>query len=256
MTIASDTALDMPHLEQEHILRRDLAACYRLVALFGWDDLVFTHISARLSDSEEFLLNPYGLSFDEMTASSLVRVDGHGQVVGSSAYGVNRAGFVIHSAVLRARPEVRCVIHLHTHDGVAVSTLEEGLLPLNQKVIGILHDIAYHEYEGVALDLDERDRLQADLGTKNLMMLRNHGTLALGSSVPDAFLRAYLLETSCTVQVRTFAMGRPLHPINPQAIAKVFSQTPPPAQVARLSQDIVWPALLRKLDRLNPGYDD
>ena len=237
----------------ERALRRDLAALYRLVALYRWDDLIFTHISARLGDTEEFLLNPFGIGFDEMTASSLVKIDADGEPVGESDYRVNRAGFVIHSAVHLARPDVRCVIHLHSNDGVAVSAMEEGLLPLNQKVLGILADVAYHDYEGVSLDLAERERLAADLGSKHIMMLRNHGTLVAGTSVPEAFMRTYFLETSCTAQVRTLGMGRPLRAVDPDVQAGAADKIGP-ENWARMGRE-AWPTLLRKLDRLSPGYD-
>jgi ribulose-5-phosphate 4-epimerase/fuculose-1-phosphate aldolase len=184
--------------DEEWQLRCDLAACYRLVALSGWDDLVFTHISARVPGPEHhFLINPYGMTFDEITASSLVKIGLDGKPLTSSRYPVNPAGFTIHSAVHEVREDAGCVMHLHTLDGTAVATSKEGLMPLNQTAQLIIGDLAYHDYEGVALDHDERPRLQQDLGTKNLVLLRNHGTLTIGRTVADAFMRMYYLERAC-----------------------------------------------------------
>ena len=190
--------------------RRDLAACYRLCALFGWDDHIATHISARLPDGT-FLLNPFGLLFEEITASTLMRIDMDGNPVGHAGSAMNPAAFTIHSAVLAGRDDVNCVLHLHTRDGTAVSALKEGLLPLNQTALTISHDIAYHDFEGIATDLDERERLQADLGEKNLMLLRNHGTLTVGPSIGSAFYRMYALEWACAAQVRTLSMAREIN---------------------------------------------
>jgi len=196
--------------DAERAVRIELAACYRLVALYGWDDLVFTHISARVPGPEHrFLINPYGMMFEEITASSLVKVDADGNALGNSPYAVNPAGFTIHSAVHEVREDAGCVIHLHTPDGTAVATSSTGLLPLNQTAQLVLPDLVYHDYEGVALDLDERPRLQRDLSRHNIMLLRNHGTLTVGRSVAEAFLRMYLLERACTMQVRTRARGHP-----------------------------------------------
>ena len=204
-------------------IRVDLAACYRLVALYGWDDLIFTHISARVPGPEHhFLINPYGMMFEEITASSLVKIDLKGVVTGTSPYPVNAAGFTIHSAVHEVREDAGCVMHLHTPDGTAVSTSSEGLLPLNQTAQLVIPDLAYHDYEGVALDLDERPRLQRDLGSKNIMLLHNHGTLAVGRTCADAFLRMYFLERACTMQVRTRMLGgmEADHPTAPDVVEK------------------------------------
>ena len=237
-------------------IRVDLAACYRLVALYGWDDLVFTHISARVPGPEHhFLINPYGLMFEEITASSLVKIDLKGEKVGASPYPVNPAGFTIHSAVHEAREDAGCVMHLHTPDGTAVSTSQERLLPLNQTAQLVLPDLAYHDYEGVALDLAERPRLQRDLGEKNIMLLHNHGTLTVGKNCAEAFLRMYFLERACTMQVRTRTLGsvESDHPTAPDVIEKN-------AALARsggldaVARQLVWPALLRKLDRVDRGY--
>lgn len=243
--------------EEEARLRRDLAACYRLVALYGWDDMLATHISARLpkEDGREcFLINPLGLMFDEITASSLIKVAMDGEVLQESPYEVNRAGYVIHSGVLAARPDVTCAIHLHSLDGVAVSATEGGLLPLNQTAMTIAGHIAYHEFEGVASNEDERARLGADLGNKPLMLLRNHGTLSVAPTIPSAFVLMYLLEWSCTVQVRTLGMGRPLHAADPKAIAATGKLIDNP-DLKKYADALAWPALLRKLDRRNPGYE-
>ena len=243
---------------EEWQLRCDLAACYRLVAAYGWSDLVFTHISARVpGDDHSFLINPYGLMFDEITASSLVLIDQEGNKRGESPFPVNRAGFVIHSAIHAARHDAQCVMHLHTPDGIAVSMLEEGLLPLNQTAMLSAGGVAFHEFEGIAVDLDERERLAADLGDKNLMLLRNHGTLALGGTVAEAFTAMYFLETACTIQVRALGMNRPLHPVGDEAINKVAqfrNGVGPGGGTAGVARDLVWPAMLRKLDRLDPTW--
>jgi ribulose-5-phosphate 4-epimerase/fuculose-1-phosphate aldolase len=241
-------------MSAELSVRRDLAACYRLVALHGWDDLIFTHISARVPGlAEHFLINPYGLMFEEITASSLVKIAMDGTPVGNEDAMVNPAGFTIHSAVHEARADAGCVIHLHTPDGTAVATSEAGLLPLNQTAQLILDDLAYHDYEGVALDHDERPRLQQDLGGKNLMLLRNHGTLTVGASVAEAFLRMYFLERACTMQVRTLALGGARVETRAEVVEKNAALGGSPA-LCSLAKHLVWPALLRKLDRLSPGY--
>ncbi|MDB5448130.1 MAG: class aldolase [Phenylobacterium sp.] len=240
--------------EEGHI-RRDLAACYRLVAMFGWDDLVATHISARLPGADEaFLINPFGMLFEEVTASSLVKISTDGEILAPTPHKVNAAGFTIHSAVHMAREDAGCVIHLHTRDGVAVSMIEDGVLPLNQTAMLVAGDIAFHEYEGVAVDLDERERLQRDLGDNHLMLLRNHGTLALGASVAEAFTRMYFLEWACSVQVRALGMGRPLHDPDPTVITKMGQRSPERSR--SFADNLVWPALLRKLDRIDPSYKD
>ena len=241
--------------EAERAIRVDLAACYRLVAMYGWDDLIFTHISARVPGPEHhFLINPYGMMFEEITASSLVKIDRDGNPVGETEYAVNPAGFTIHSAVHEAREDAGCVMHLHTPDGTAVATGKDGLLPLNQTAQLVVGDLAYHDYEGVALDLDERPRLQRDLGSKNLMLLRNHGTLTVGKTCAQAFLRMYFLERSCTMQVRTRMLGREDYPTADAVIEKN-------AELARGGgfenvSKLAWPALLRKLDRMDRSFRD
>ena len=238
----------------EAALRQDLAAAYRLVAHFGWDDLVATHISVRLPHEDAFLINPFGMLFEEICPDDLVKVDMDGTVLAPTPWKVNKAGFVIHSAIHAARHDALCVIHLHTPDGVAVSMLEEGLLPLNQTAMLLAGDIAFHEFEGIAVDLAERERLARDLGDKSIMLLRNHGTLALGASIPEAFASMYFLETACTIQVRALGMGRPVHAAPVEAVRKVAAFRP--EQGASLANDLIWPALLRKLDRLDPTWRD
>ena len=244
--------------EAERAVRVDLAACYRLVALYGWDDLIFTHISARVPGPEHhFLINPYGLMFEEITASSLVKIGLDGSPVGTSPYPVNPAGFTIHSAVHEVREDAGCVMHLHTPDGTAVSTSREKLLPLNQTAQLIIPDLAYHDYEGVALDHDERPRLQHDLGTKNAMLLHNHGTLTVGRTCADAFLRMYFLERACTMQVRTRMLGDISmdHPTDPTVVEKNAALASS-GGMSTLSEKLVWPALLRKLDRTDRSFRD
>jgi ribulose-5-phosphate 4-epimerase/fuculose-1-phosphate aldolase len=241
--------------EAEWTQRVNLAACYRLVALYGWDDLVDTHISARVPGPEHhFLINPYGLMFEEITASSLVKVDLDGNRLTQSEYSINPAGFTIHSAIHEVREDAGCVMHLHTLDGTAVSSCQDGLLPLNQTAQLVTHDLVYHDYEGIALDHDERPRLQRDLGNKNHMLLRNHGTLTVGRSVASAFERMYHLERACSIQVRTRALGPTAYPVEPAVIDKNAQLFGNPDRADLRSTQLVWPGLLRKLDRIDPSY--
>jgi ribulose-5-phosphate 4-epimerase/fuculose-1-phosphate aldolase len=241
--------------DTERQARIDLAACYRLVAMHGWDDLVFTHISARVPGPEEhFLINPYGMMFEEITASSLVKVSLDGKKVSDSPYEINPAGFLIHSAIHHARPDVQCVLHLHTQDGVAVSAQKDGLLPLSQQSIFPLSSLSYHDYEGVVLNESEQDRLIADLGKTNNMILRNHGLLTAAGSVPDAFLQMYVLQTACQIQIRAQAGGGPLIRV-PQQIVDGASQMAR-KNLLNLGGNLAWPGLLRKLDRRLPGYEE
>lgn len=236
-------------------LRVDLAAAYRLVALYGWDDLVFTHISARVPGPEHhFLINPYGMMFEEITASSLIKVDLQGEKVAASDFPVNPAGFTIHSAVHSAREDALCVMHTHSLNGVAVSAQKDGVLPISQQSLFVLSSLGYHDYEGVALNEEEKPRLVADLGSANFLMLRNHGLLTVGASVADAFLNMYIFEAACMVQVRALAGSRELIQVDPRIVAGIQAQA---AQVTRgLGGALAWPGLLRKLDRKNPGYAD
>ena len=234
-------------------VRVDLAATYRLVAHYGWSDLIYTHISARVPGTDDhFLLNPYGLAFDEITASSLVKVDLDGEIVMETPYMVNPAGFTIHSAVHGAGADAHCVIHTHSDDGVAVSAQSEGLLPLSQTAMIVIADTAYHDYEGIALDLDERERLIADLGDKHCLILRNHGLLTTGATCADAFLRLYFLERACTMQVRALAGGRPLTMPSAETVTKVGGQSK--FATANGIGKLAWPALLRTLDREDSSF--
>lgn len=239
--------------DSERQARVDLAACYRLVALYGWDDLIFTHISVRVPGPEHhFLINPYGMLFEEITASSLVKIDLEGRKVEDSPYEVNPAGFNIHSAIHAAREDAKCVLHVHSLDGIAVSAQPEGVLPVSQQSIFVLASLAYHDYEGVALNEDERPRLVRDLGDKNFLMLRNHGLLTVADNVPDAFLFMYLFQASCKIQIRAQALGSELITIDPRIIAGATAQA---KQVTRgLGGALAWPALLRKLDRLDSSF--
>ncbi len=239
--------------EEEWAIRVDLAATYRLVHHYGWDDMIFTHISARVPGPEHhFLINPYGLLFDEITASNLVKIDLDGNKVEESPYPVNPAGFTIHSAIHAAREDAHCVIHLHSTDGVAVSAQEHGLLPLDQHAMMLLSDIAYHDYDGIALDLDERERLVHDIKDKNVMLLRNHGTLTTGKNCADAFLRMYYLERACSMQVRALAGGAKANPTNQGVAEKTAGQGA--VGFDGFIGAMAWPALMRMLDRKDPSY--
>ena len=238
----------------EAAIRVDLAACYRLVALYGWDDLVFTHISARIPGPEHhFLINPYGLMFEEITASSLVKIDLKGEKVGASPYPVNPAGFTIHSAVHEVREDAGCVMHLHTPDGTAVSTSKEGLLPLNQTAQLVLPELAYHDYEGVALRDDEKPRLVADMGQKGYLMLRNHGLLTAGRSIAEAFQMMYTFESTCAIQIRAQAGGGELIPVA-QGIIDTAMEQARAVSTGLGPQQLIWPGLLRRLDRIDSSY--
>ncbi|HTO39424.1 MAG TPA: class II aldolase/adducin family protein [Rhizomicrobium sp.] len=240
---------------EEWQARIDLAATYRLVAHYGWDDMIFTHISARVPGPDHhFLINPYGMLFEEITASSLVKIDVDGHTVGHSPYPVNPAGFTIHSALHMNRDDAHCVIHLHTLDGIAVSAQEDGLLPLDQHAMMVSGDIAYHDYEGIALDLDERERLVHDIGDKNVMILRNHGTLSVGRTCADAFLRIYYLERACSMQVRALAGGVKWYKPNQGVADKTAMQGK--MALGGMVGSLAWPALLRKLDRMDPSFRD
>lgn len=242
---------------EERAVRVDLAAAYRLVALYGWDDLIFTHLSARVPGPEHhFLLNPYDLMFEEITASSLVKVDVEGKPVHPTPHKVNPAGFTIHSAIHMAREDAQAVMHLHTPHGQAVSAMACGLLPHTQTGMMALDELAYHEYEGIALDHDERDRLIADIGSKSSMILRNHGTMAVGESVGQCFQRLYFLERACQAQVMMLTVGRDnLHEPAVGISDRVAGQSQA-AVMNKIADRLSWPALLRKLDRTNPGFRD
>ncbi|SCK52272.1 Ribulose-5-phosphate 4-epimerase/Fuculose-1-phosphate aldolase [Variovorax sp. HW608] len=238
---------------EEWQLRVDLAACYRLVALHGWSDLVFTHISARVPGPEHhFLINPYGLMFDEITASSLIKVDKSCNKIIDSPYPVNPAGFVIHSAVHEAREDIQCVLHTHTRAGIAVSAQKNGVLPISQQSTFVLASLAYHDYEGVAFREDEKPRLQDDMGEANFLMLRNHGLLTVGKTIADAFLAMYFFESTCQIQIAAQAGGGELTQVDPRIVDGVGQAMK--VQTGGLGGVFVWPALIRKLDRVDPSY--
>ncbi len=239
---------------EEWQARVDCAALYRLVALQGWDDMIFTHISMRVPGPDHhFLINPYGLFFEEITASSLVKVDLDGIIVSPTQYYINPAGFTIHSAIHAAREDALCVIHLHTDAGVGVSAQKDGLLPLTQNSLLMIPNVAYHGYEGVALNLDERERLVQDIGDKKLMLLRNHGTLAVGSSAAEAFVGIFFLERACAQQVAALSAGRENVLIAPEEAQEETRNGP--AKGMGMVSGLAWPGLKRKLDRHLPGYD-
>lgn len=234
--------------------RVDCAALYRLIALYGWDDMIFTHISMRIPGPEHhFLINPYGFMFDEITASSLVKVDLDGNVIAPTPYFINPAGFTIHSAIHGAREDASCVIHCHTDAGVAVSAQKGGLLPISQTAMACTADLAYHDYEGVALDLDERERLVGDLGTHSFMLLRNHGTLTVGDSAAGAFMRMFYLERACKMQVLAQGGGELLQ--CDQAMEQRVGKQVSPAFNQTFGGALAWPGLLRKVARQSPGFN-
>jgi len=253
MTIATDNIREQVSSDEWQI-RVDLAALYRLVALHKWDDIVFTHMTAHIPGPEQhFLINPYGLMFEEVTASSLVKVDLAGSKVGDSPYEINPAGYNIHSAVHEIRPDAQCVIHLHTRAGIAVSAQAGGLLPISQQASIVLTSLAYHDYEGIALSTEERERLQRDLGNKSNLILRNHGLLTVGPSIADAFLAMYMLESACQIQVMAQAGGAELISFGPEIIDKTDQLV---NEVTKgMGGSLAWPALLRKLDRIDTSYN-
>lgn len=248
------TALPAQISAEEWQTRCDLAACYRLVDLFGWSDLINTRITARIPARDgRFLINPYGLMFDEVTASSLVEIDAEGNKVEPSESEVNSGGFAIPGAVHRARPEVACVLHTHSVAGCAVSMQKDGLLPLNQHALQVIGDVAYHEYEGAARSPEERARFLADLGDRHIMVLRNHGLLVVGESVAAAFLATYRMERACAMQLAFQQSGAEFHPIGAEIVSAAVRNAK-----RRLGGNdpsrVEWPALLRKLDRIDPSY--
>jgi ribulose-5-phosphate 4-epimerase/fuculose-1-phosphate aldolase len=241
--------------DEEWQQRIDLAACYRMIAMYGWDDLIFTHISARVPGPDEhFLINAYGLLFEEMTASSLVKVDLDGNTVLETPHPVNPAGFTIHSAVHEAREDAGCVLHTHTRAGVAVSAQAGGLQPLSQISLIPYASLAYHDYEGIALNEDEKPRLVADLGDKNFLILRNHGLLTIGRTIPEAFLFMYALETACQTQLSAMSGGTELIRVNDAIVNGIMAQVD--LVLKGLGAELAWPGLLRKLDRRDPSYRD
>jgi ribulose-5-phosphate 4-epimerase/fuculose-1-phosphate aldolase len=240
--------------EAEWQTRVDLAAAYRLVALYGWDDLVFTHLSARVPGPEHhFLINPYGMMFEEITASSLVKVDIEGNIVMDTPYPINPAGFTIHGAIHAARDNAHCVLHVHSINGVAVSAQKHGVLPISQQSLLVLSSLGYHDYEGLALNEDEKPRLVRDLGNNNFLMLRNHGLLTVAETIPEAFVYLYFFEAVCMIQVRALAGGGELIPVDARVIAGGRAQA---KQVTKGmgAGALTWPSLLRKLDRRDATY--
>ncbi|HET8730610.1 MAG TPA: class II aldolase/adducin family protein [Moraxellaceae bacterium] len=238
---------------EEWEARVNLAAAYRLIALYGWDDLIFTHVSVRVPGPEHhFLINPYGMLFEEITASSLVKVGLDGSKVMDSPYDINPAGFTIHSAIHAARDDALCVMHTHSINGVAVSAQKEGVLPVSQQSTIVLASLGYHDYEGIALREEEKPRLVRDLGTNNFLMLRNHGLLTVGASPADAFLAMYIFEAACMIQVRAQAGGGELVRVHPEILAGVKNMVQ--LVLRGMGSQLAWPGLLRKLDRRNPGY--
>ena len=254
-TVAGPGALRSRVSEPEWAARVELAAVYRLVALQGWDDAIFTHVSMRVPGPEHhFLINPYGVYFEEMTASALVKVDLDGRVVEETPYRINPAGFTIHSAIHAARSDAQCVMHLHTDCGVGVSAQAEGLLPISQNHLILIPQLAYHGYEGIALELDERERLTADLGDKSVMLLRNHGTLALGASAAEAWTAMFFLERACAQQVAALSGGRDHILLAPEAVQTTVKGQAGGGGLSAVAR-LGWPGWLRKLDRHMPGYD-
>lgn len=240
---------------EEWKVRTDLAACYRAIAMYGWDDLVFTHVSARVPGPDDhFLINAYGMMFEEITASSLVKIDLRGNKILDSPHAINPAGFVIHSAVHEARQDVGCVLHTHTRAGIAVSAQADGLLPISQTSLFPYATLAYHSYEGIALNDDEKPRLVADLGDSNAMILRNHGLLTTGTTIADAFLLMYVLETACQIQIMAQSSGGELIHVPPPIVEGIQAQA---EQVTKgLGGALIWPGLLRKLDRRDATFRD
>jgi ribulose-5-phosphate 4-epimerase/fuculose-1-phosphate aldolase len=251
-------SVEIPSLEgkvrdEEWAIRVDLAAAYRMVAYYGWDDLIFTHLSARIPGPEHhFLLNPYNLMFEEVTASSLIKVDVSGNAVEPTPFITNPAGFTIHSAIHMAREDAHAVMHLHTPAGQAVSAHAEGLLPLTQTAMVVRGDLAFHDYEGIAVDLSERERLVADLGEKSAMLLRNHGTLAVGKNVGECFVKLYFLERACQAQVMALSAGDQVN--NPPQGSPEITAEQGAAGLTVAANFLAWPALKRKAYRLDPTF--
>jgi ribulose-5-phosphate 4-epimerase/fuculose-1-phosphate aldolase len=251
-----------PHIDwspEEWEMRVDLAAAFRLVDHYGWSDLLGTHLSARVpGPGDHFLINPFGMMFDEITASSLVKVDQEGTILSESDYGINPAGFVIHGAIHMGRPDVACVIHTHTRAGVGVATQKDGLLPITQHAMAVIAHARYHVYMGIATDLAERDSLVADLADDNVLILRNHGLLTVGRTVGEAFMWMYRAERACYMQLAFQQAGAELNPI-PEEVQRTtiernrFNNS---EKGYRPIGRVEWPALRRKLDRLDPSYKD
>ena len=256
------STMEMPSrntTEAEWRTRVDLAACYRLVELFGWSDLINTRITARVpGEPDRFLINPYGLLFDEVTASSLVKIDAEGKKVEQSDREVNSGGFTLPAAVHSARPEIACVLHTHSIAGCAVSMQKEGLLPLNQHALQVIGDIAYHDYEGTSRSPEERARFLADFDDRHIMVLRNHGLFVVGNSIAAAFLATYRMERACAMQLAFQQSGAEFHPIGDAVVSAAYDRSRNRLTGAGRNDPATteWPALLRKLDRIDPSYKD
>lgn len=258
MALPMSTAADTIRVtNEEWVTRVKLAAVYRVFARLGYDDLIYTHISARVpGPAAHFLINPFGLMFEEVTASNLVKIDLDGKPVDDDRHPVNYAGFVIHGAIHGALPDIHCVVHLHTRAGVGVSCQREGLLPLSQQALVYFGDLAYHDYEGLALDLDEQSRLLAHIGDKRMVLLRNHGTLTLGATIDEAFWRMYVLEQACAIQVAALTAGRDglLLP-SPAVQARTMQQVPEGTRIGGHMGEMELAAWMRKLDREGSAYN-
>lgn len=239
--------------EREWQVRVDLAAAYRLAAIYGWTDLNNTHFSARVPDVEDqFLLNPFGMLFDEITASSLIKVDHEGNIIGHSDYPANPAGFVIHGAVHMAVPDANCIIHTHSRFGTAVATQKSGLLPASQKALTLMGWLGYHDFEGAALDLDERPRIVKDLGEKKVLILRNHGLMSVGKSVGEAFVWMYRIETACRIQIDALSGGSELNAISDSTQEHTIAQgLKMYGEGGFIQPGREWPTLVRQLERLD-----
>lgn len=247
------TSLKESVSKQEWQLRCELAACYRYFALEGWDDLIFTHFSLRLpGKGREFLINPFGIVFEDITASKLVRIDINGKPLHETPYMVNPAGFVLHSAIHSSREDAHCIIHTHTPEGVAVSSQKDGLLPISQSALSVYSDVAYHGYEGVVFDAEEKDRLIPDLGQKNCLILRNHGLITMGETIQDAFMRMYFLQRACESQVLAQAGGAELIHCKKEVVERVHGQT---NTVGNLIAKLSWDGLMARVEREAPDYD-
>ncbi len=259
--VESDLSIREQVSEEEWALRVDLAACHRLSAHFGWTDHVFGHITARIPGPEKhYLIGPFGWFFDEVTASSMVKIDQDGNVLlDETGLSFNLGGFIVHGAIHQAREDAHCIIHLHDSDGIAVSALKDGLLPINQDAMAVIHDVAYHDYEGFAIDTEERERFVANVGEKNYVILRNHGLLTMGPTMADAFSRFYALQKCCAMQVKTLGCGLdviyPSQEIQDKVRDQFTGQVTDGANLP-LVIDIAWDGLLRKLDRIDTSYRD
>ncbi|KGJ89215.1 class II aldolase/adducin family protein [Thalassotalea sp. ND16A] len=239
--------------KEEWQTRLDLAACYRLVAHFGWDDLIYTHISARIPDSEHFLINAFGVAFDEVTASNLVKIDIHGNILDGGEFEINPAGFTIHSAIHEVRHDAMCVMHLHTNSTIAVASQKQGLLPLSQYSMFAMATMSYHDYEGLAVNPAEKKRLQDNLASNNHLLLRNHGGLTLGATIGDAFMRMYDLNRACEIQLMLQASGEELVYVEQPIVDNILNQ----AKIVHTGStggQKSWPAMMRKAFRLDPSF--